>query len=421
MDFKVFKFGGASIKNADAIKNMANIIQECANEKLMIVVSAMDKTTNALESVVDDAFYTNQDFTKKIDDIKNFHLQIIDDLINENKEETLKEVNGLFNELSLSCAYKHNNNYDKFYDQIVSFGELISTTIIYNYLKTRFNIYYADARDFIITDARYRDAAVIWENCKLNVENNLIPKFEKYDFVISQGFIGGNIDKATTTLGREGSDFSAAIFSYLLDAESLTVWKDVDGLLNADPKYFENTELIENISYRETIELAFYGAKIIHPKTIQPLQNKSIPLYVKSFLNKNSKGSIINANERNDGKIPSYIFKKNQVLISITPRNLSFVDESNLAIIFERLAYYSLKVNLMQNSAISFSICLDNKEDKIAEFILDLSDEFEIRYNENLELITIRHYNDEIIERMTKERKIFLEQKSRATVQYLVK
>jgi len=420
MNIKVFKFGGASIKDAKAIKNMANIISEYPTDKLMIIVSAMGKTTNAMETVVNSAFNNNEYFSK-IELIKNYHYEIINNLLKEEEaEKTTKEVDELFYELTAATAY-NKDNYDKFYDSIVGYGELISTKIIYNYLKQKFDVFYADARDFIITDARYRDANVLWDNCKINIENKLLPKFNDYKLIISQGFIGRNTDNASTTLGREGSDFTAAIFAYLMNAENLTVWKDVDGLLNADPKYFENTELIENISYRETIELAFYGAKIIHPKTIKPLQNKNIPLYVKSFINRKSKGSLINSNQVNDEKLASYIFKKNQVLISITPRNLSFVDENNLAIIFERLSYYGLKLNIMQNSAISFSICIDNKEDKIAEFIVDLSKDFEIKYNENLELITIRHYNDEIIEKMINKRKVILEQKSRATVQFLVK
>lgn len=417
---KVFKFGGASVKDAKAIENMADILNDYKSDKIMIIVSAMGKSTNALEIITDKAF-NNFDYEKELEELKSYHLKITDDLFENKANDVFELIERIFEDIQNTCENFTKQKFDQFYDAVVSFGELLSTKIIFEFLIDKFSIKWLDAGEYIITDANYRDAAILWDNCKLNVENNLIPLFEQYDFVLSQGFVGKNPDGFTTTLGREGSDFTGAIFAHLLNAESLTIWKDVDGLLNADPKLFNETQLIKNISYRETIELAFYGAKIIHPKTIQPLQNKKIPLYVKSFLNKENNGSLINSNNKGDTEITSFIFKENQVLISIIPKDFSFVDENNLAIIFERLAHYGLKVNLMQNSAISFSFSVDNKEDKIANFIVDLNHDFNIRYNEDLELITIRHYDEESIDKMTSGRKIYLEQKSRTTVQYLLK
>jgi aspartate kinase len=273
----------------------------------------------------------------------------------------------------------------------------------------------------IETNADFRNALVNWTASQSKISEQCTGLFANNNFVISQGFIARSTNGDTTTLGREGSDFSAAIFAYALNAERLVIWKDVPGLLNADPKYFENTKKLDKVSFKETIELAYYGASIIHPKTIKPLQNKNIPLYIKSFIDPNSEGSVIQSNTINDQLIPSYIFKKSQVLISISPRDFSFIAESNLARIFTQMANYGLKANLMQNSAISFSLCIDEAGENMIEFIQEMQNDFKVRYNRNMELITIRHYNQEVIDKLIGNRKVYLEQKSRSTVQLLVR
>ena len=284
-----------------------------------------------------------------------------------------------------------------------------------------FSIAWADARDMIETNDDYRNALVDWQSTPEKIKHQCGTLFTNFDFVISQGFIARNESGSTTTLGREGSDFSAAIFAYAFDASSITIWKDVPGLLNADPKFFEDTQKIDNISFRETIELAYFGASIIHPKTIKPLQNKNIPLYIKSFIEPKSEGTLIQSNTVDDQLIPSYIFKKNQVLISISPRDFSFIAESNLAKIFSEMAKHGLKANLMQNSAISFSICIDEGGEEMILFIQEMQNDFKVRYNQNMELITIRHYNQQLIDNLIGDRKVYLEQKSRSTVQLLVR
>ena len=419
---KVFKFGGASVNSAEAVRNVAQIIRGNSNGKTVIILSAMDKMTNALEILADSYFNQMKSTFTLFNDVKSFHLNIAKQLFDNSDHPIFDDLNQVFEDLSSMLAENPNEDFNLEYDRIVSYGELLSTKILFHYLQSvGFSISWADARDMIETDNTYRNAQVNWETCPKHIKQQCGGLLTESDYIISQGFIARAKDGNTSTLGREGSDFSAAIFAYALDAESLTIWKDVPGLLNADPKYFENTQKLDKVSFKETIELAYYGASIIHPKTIKPLQNKNIPLYIKSFINPESEGSIIQADTYNDQLIPSYIFKKNQVLISISPRDFSFIAERNLAKIFMQMAKYGLKANLMQNSAISFSICIDEGGEEMIGFIQEMQNDFKVRYNRNMELITIRHYNQQTIDNLTGERKVYLEQKNRSTVQLLVR
>jgi len=419
---KVFKFGGASVNSADAVRNVGTILQEYATDKVFIVLSAMGKTTNDLELLADSYFNQMTSTFSLFNNVKHYHLNITKELFAQNEHPIYKVLNQYFDDLASIVAESPSENFNYEYDRIVSFGELISTQILQHYLhEIGFSIAWADARNMIETNDIYRNANVDWQVSPRLIKQQCGKLFTDYDFVISQGFISRNSQGETTTLGREGSDFSAAIFAYALDAASLTIWKDVPGLLNADPKYFDNTQKLDKVSFKETIELAYYGASIIHPKTIKPLQNKNIPLIIKSFIEPQSEGSIIQADTYNDQLIPSYIFKKNQVLISISPRDFSFIAESNLAEIFMQLSNYGLKANLMQNSAISFSLCIDEGGEEMIGFIQEMQNDFKVRYNRNMELITIRHYNQKVIDDLIGDRKVYLEQKSRSTVQLLVR
>lgn len=419
---KVFKFGGASVKSAQAVINVANIISKYHDDKIMLVVSAMDKTTNALEKLWRSYENNDDDKSKIFQQIKDFHFEVFNDLIINNKVHYKDLLLEEFDKLKSEINQKNNNSASYNYAKIVSFGEMFSTIIIYSYIHSvGINCLWQHAGNFIITDDNYREAKVDWAISENKIWEFLNPYFQSYDIIISQGFIAKSKTGNITTLGREGSDYSAAIFAYGLDAASVCIWKDVPGLLNADPKFFKDTQKLDYISYRETIELAYYGASIIHPKTIQPLQNKNIPLYIKSFKSPDDNGSIIQSKTYADNLIPSYIFKKNQVLISISPKDFSFIVEENMSYIFNKMTHFGLKVNLMQNSAISFSICMDDKGQEMNDFIDDLQRNFVVKYNIDMELWTIRHYNQEIIDNLIGNRKIYLEQKNRTTVQLLVK
>ncbi|MCK5856695.1 MAG: aspartate kinase [Bacteroidales bacterium] len=418
----VFKFGGASVDSAEAVQNVARILQNQASGKTLIVLSAMGKMTNALELLADSYFNQMKSTFALFNDIKTFHYETAKDLFEHTDCPIFADLDQVFDDLASMIAEVPNEDFNLEYDRIVSFGELLSTKILFHYLRAHeFSIAWADARDMIETNSDYRNALVDWTKSPDIIKQHCEGLFSNYDFVISQGFIARTKEGNTSTLGREGSDFSAAIFAYALDAEGLTIWKDVPGLLNADPKFFENTQKLDKVSFKETIELAYYGASIIHPKTIKPLQNKNIPLYIKSFVSPDSKGSVIQADTFNDQLIPSYIFKKNQVLISISPRDFSFIAESNLAKIFLQMTNYSLKANLMQNSAISFSICIDEGGEDMIGFIQEMQNDYKVRYNRNMELITIRHYNQQIIDDLIGDRKVYLEQKNRSTIQLLVR
>jgi aspartate kinase len=419
---KVFKFGGASVKSAEAVRNVAEILSLYKGEKIMVVISAMAKTTNALEKLLKAFVENNPPKMDILNEIKQFHFDILTELISNTDDASFKSLEKYFDELESIIKSNISTNESEYYAQIVGYGEMFSTHIVSSYLKNiSFSCEWKNATDYIITDDNIGEANVKWELCTKKIAEELKPSFIDYDIIVSQGFISKSENNKLTTLGREGSDYSAAIFAYGLDAQDITIWKDVPGLLNADPKYFENTRKIDSISYKETIELAYYGASIIHPKTIQPLQNKKIPLYIKSFVNPTKEGTAIQFKTYSDSLIPSYIFKKEQVLISISASDFSFIAEHNLSNIFQLISKFGLKTNMMQNSAISFSIIMDNKGKAMLDFIAELQKEFKVRYNEHLELITIRHYNQHIINDLIGNRKVYLEQKNRTTVQLLVK
>lgn len=423
---KVFKFGGASVKDGDSVKNVATIINTFSKEDdhLIVVVSAMGKTTNALEGLMDFYALGDQDgIQKSIKELKTFHEKIIHDLFSNTASGIGKEIDKLFDTLLKKCLANSCTNYDYEYDQIISLGEIVSTKIIGAYLeKMQFNAKWIDARKLIRTDNRWREAKVDWEISERLIKAEIKLQFEKekHTIAITQGFLGHTFEGSTTTLGREGSDFTASIFAYVANAKSVTIWKDVPGMLNADPRYFDNTVLLEKISFKEAIELAYFGASVIHPKTIQPLKRKNIPLYIKSFIHPEKKGSVIQESIAYDDHTPSFIFKRNQLLISLTPRDFSFIVEENLAQLFAYLNTEKIRVNLMQNSAVSFSFVVDEKRIDLKKFISVFEAEYIVKYNEDLELATIRHYDDPTILRVTRGRKILLEQKTRQTARLVI-
>ena len=418
---RIFKFGGVSVKDADGVRNVANIIQSQRGSPLLIVVSAIGKTTNRLEELADAFFYHKTEKETIFQNIKNEHLAIANDLFDGNTV-AYADIENLFHALHRYIQEDASENYDFEYDHIVSYGELASTKIVAHYLNTcGLSAHWIDARTLIRTDNTYREGAVDWEKTQRKIKKNIEPIYQndKNVLVVTQGFIGGTSEGLTTTLGREGSDFSAAILGFALDAQSVTIWKDVEGLLNADPRLFSDTVKLNKISYREAIELAYYGASIIHPKTLKPLQNKNIPLYVKSFIHPQEEGSIIGdfAIKR---LVPCYICKKNQVLISLSPKDFSFIAEENLSTIFGLFAFFGVKINLTQNSALSFSLCVDYKSN-INHLIEELQTEFFVKYNFDMTLFTIRHYTQQSIQKIIQNKTVVLEQKNRSTVQYVIK
>lgn len=421
---KVFKFGGASVKNADAIKNAGKIIAQHKDEKLIVVVSAMDKTTNALEEVMQ-AFAANdtEKTTKIIANIKQFHLQIIQDLFGGETVGIRAEIDTIFEGLTERCSHLFKGDYDFQYDQIISLGEVLSTKILAAYLlQEAFSCAWVDARKLIRTSDRWREASVHWEVSEVLIQNKINALFDNaVEIVVTQGFLGHTTEGHTTTLGREGSDFTASIFAYCMDASNVTIWKDVPGMLNADPKYFDNTVLLEKISFKEAIELAYFGASVIHPKTIQPLKRKKIPLYIKSFIHPEEKGSVIQESLAFDDQIPSFIFKMDQVLISLTPRDFSFIVEENLERIFGYLNKKKIRVNLMQNSAVSFSFVVDRSKIDLDKVVHFFQTDYLVKYNTALELVTIRHYDNPTINRVTVGKRVFLEQRTRQTARMVIK
>ena len=413
---KIFKFGGASVKNADGVKNLAKVLQHEGVKDTLVVVSAMGKMTNAFEKIVA-AYYTKNDtLSDAILDVRNYHLHIIKNLYFEEKNDIFFDFEHIFAQLNGFLVKNDSKDYNYIYDQIVSFGELLSTKIVSAYLsKIGIENAWTDVRKYIKTNAFYRDAKVDWKTTEKQILTNL----NTSKLIITQGFLGGNNDN-TTTLGREGSDFTAAIFAYCLNAQSVTIWKDVEGVLNADPKVFKNTQLLRQISYKEAIEMAFYGASVIHPKTLKPLENKLIPLHVRSFNDLENKGTSVKKGIDLDPKIPCFVLKKNQILISISALDFSFMVEHNLRDIFNYLHDFKLKVNLIQNSALSFSVCVDDKYGLFEEFYNKIKSKYKVAYNKNTTLFTIRHFDEFFINRIEKGHKILLKQTSRETVQLVV-
>jgi aspartate kinase len=415
---RIFKFGGASVKDAEGIRNVHSVLQTVGFEDVLLVISAMGKTTNALEVVIKNYFEKSPELQSSIQEVKKYHNQILLDLFEDDKNAVFKDVNSLFSELDHFISQNKSPNYNFVYDQIVSFGELISTTIVSHYMgfmgiKTQ----WIDVRNLIKTDNNYRDANVDWDTTQKLISKTV----KKKTLNVTQGFLGSDENNFTTTLGREGSDYTAAIFAYCLNAESVTIWKDVPGVMNADPRYFENARLLNQISYREAIELAFYGATVIHPKTLQPLQKKEIPLFVKSFINPTLPGTSVSKGADLDPHLPCFILKKNQLLLSLSSIDFSFIMEENISEIFALLHEYKMKVSLIQNSAISFSVCIDDKFGNFNALKSILSKKFKISYNENVSLFTIRHFDQKAAQIVEKNKVVLLKQVSRETMQIITK
>ncbi len=412
---KVFKFGGASIKDISSIKNILKIISTYNEDRLVIVVSAMGKTTNALELVVHNYFNNKENLQASISEVYNFHSEIINNLF-EKSHPIFSDISKSFEKLNSFIKVNKSPSYSFVYDQIVSLGELLSSRIIHHFLlNNNINCSFIDARNCIKTNSKYRGANVEWDITNKKIKDYISDS----KISVTQGFIGSDKNNFTVTLGREGSDYSAAIFAYVLNAESLSIWKDVPGLLNADPKFFKNTKLLNQISYSETIELAFYGASIIHPKTLQPLQKKEIPLLVKSFKNPQSKGTIISKGIDIEPLIPCYIFKQNLILLKLSSLDFSFMVEDNISDIFKELHKFKMKVDVIQNSAISFSVCFFDKYNKIKELIKNLEGKYKIDMHKNVSLFTIRHFDEKSIKKITNKRKLLLEQRTEKTVRLI--
>ena len=413
---RIFKFGGASVKDADGVRNVAKVLQHEGTENTLVIISAMGKMTNYFEEIIDTYFYELEDLNLKLNKVELYHKKIISDLF-QKENEIYREIDVLFGELRWFLARNTSQRYNYVYDQIICFGELLSTKILSAYLNLlQIDNHWLDVRNYIRTDSNYRDAKVNW----ILTQQIINDKLDLNKLNITQGFLGGNDTENTTSLGREGSDYTAGIFAYCLNAESVTIWKDVPGILNADPRVFKETTLIEQISYEETIEMAFYGASVIHPKTIKPLQNKEIPLFVKSFLNPKNSGTMVSKGVRLNPYIPCFIVKKNQIFVSISANDFSFMVEDNLSYIFKKLHDYKLKVNLIQNSAISFSVCVDNKFDNFDAFYTELKSEFKIDFQKKVDLYTIRHFNNETIAKVAKRGESLLSQTNKETIQIVL-
>ncbi|MFT7395459.1 MAG: aspartate kinase [Flavobacterium sp.] len=411
---RVFKFGGASVKDAEGIKNVYDVLQKVGYEDVLLVVSAMGKTTNALEVVIKDYFDNYSALQSSVQEVKKYHNQVLLDLFEDDTNAVFTAVKAQFTDLDYFLAHNKSPNYDFVYDQVVSYGELISTTILAHFMNHMgINTQWIDVRSFIKTDSNYRDATVDWDLTHKNISKNV----KRKTLNITQGFLGSDENNFTTTLGREGSDYTAAIFAYCLNADSVTIWKDVPGVMNADPRYFENASLLNQISYREAIELAFYGATVIHPKTLQPLQRKEIPLYVKSFINPLLKGTSVSRGVTLEPYLPCFIVKRNQLLISLSSIDFSFIMEENISEIFSLFHEFKLKVNLIQNTAISFSVCVEDKFDNFNELNTILSKKFKVDFSQNVTLYTIRHFNDSAAETVENGKKVVLKQISTETMQ----
>ncbi|CAH1000116.1 Lysine-sensitive aspartokinase 3 [Neolewinella maritima] len=418
----VFKFGGASLKDAPAIRHVGNILKTFAQQPLVIVVSAMGKTTNALEDVAHAYWHGRPEEARgKLDRIHGEATAIIDALFQEVPEELTVAVNDLFVSVEWALEESPNAEYDFDYDQIVSLGELLSSHIVASYL-TRIGLpsSWLDARDVIQTDNTFREGWVRWPETTERAERLLPPLLQQTKFVVTQGFIGNTSENYTTTLGREGSDYSAAIFSYCLDAEAMSIWKDVPGVLTADPRIFENVSKIDRMSYREAIEMTYYGAKVIHPKTIKPLQNKSIPLYVRSFLEPELEGTFV-TDDAGDAYPPMVAVEREQALINISTRDFSFVAEHHIKELFEHITTTRLQVNMMQNTAISFNVVVNDIDDRVQRFCTLVDDQFKTTVDRNLELITVRHYTPEVVESMRRGKVNLLEGRLPLTLQMVVK
>ena len=415
---RIFKFGGASVKDAEGVRNLVKVLKEVGHENTLLVVSAMDKITNAMEKVVNSYFDDKIGLSAAVQEVIEYHNTILLELFKNEKHLVFEKVKMLFDEVQGFLVWNKSPNYNFVYDQVVGYGELVSTTILSAYLnEVGIKNSWLDVRNFIKTDNCYRDAVVNWEKTQQSISNGV----DKNQLYITQGFLGSDDNNFTTTLGREGSDYTAAIFAYCLNANSVTIWKDVPGVLNADPRYFKETQLLNKISYREAIELAFYGASVIHPKTLQPLQRKEIPLLVKSFINPKGNGTTVGKGTTLDPQVPCYIMKKDQVLMRLSSLDFSFIVENSISELFKMLHDHKMKVDLIQNSAISFSVCVDNKFGQLQELLNLLKSRFNVVCHEGVSLYTIRHFNADAIDSLQKGKEILLEQRANETVQLVVK
>ena len=415
---RVFKFGGASVKDAEGVKNLASVLKATGHNDTFLVVSAMGKTTNAMEKVVDSYFGDKTEEAEALNEVKVYHQEILEALFPNKQHGIYQRIMSLFEEVQGFLAWNKSPKYNFVYDQVVGYGELISTSIVSAYLnEIGIHNTWLDVRNFIKTDANYRDVKVQWEKTQDRISEGV----EKGKLYITQGFLGSDDNNFTTTLGREGSDYTAAILAYCLNANAVTIWKDVPGVLNADPRYFEKTELLNKISYREAIELAFYGASVIHPKTLQPLQRKEIPLHVKSFLNPKNPGTVVEKGIGIDPHIPCFIVKKDQVLMKLSSLDFSFIVEDSISDLFKLLHHHKMKVDLIQNSAISFSVCVDNKFGNLEPLLAKLKEKFKVVHHEGVSLYTIRHFNSGAINSLQNGREVLLEQRGKETVQLVVK
>lgn len=417
---QVFKFGGASVKDAESVKNSAYIISKYKVEALLVVVSAMGKTTNLLEDVTKAYYHNTGEAFEMLEKAKVFHFNILSNLFEDHNHPIFDEIANCFVEIEWILEEEPQDSFDYLFDQIVSTGEIVSSKILAAYLNhIGVNSKWLDARNYIMTDNTYTEAQVNWEKTEAIIQAEIPHILQEY-VGITQGFIGSTSENFTTTLGREGSDYSAAIFAACLDAQHVTIWKDVPGVLNADPKWFEKTELIPELSYTDAIELTYYGATVIHPKTIKPLQNKNIQLNVRSFLNPEVPGTKIKSTNVSL-PVPSFIFKVNQILISISPRDFSFIVEDNLRDIFNLFHQFRIKLNMMHNSAINFSVAVDDTGQNIIDVLEELKKKFKVNIETGLELITIRYYNQETINRVLVNKEVISELKDTYTCQLLVK
>ncbi len=415
---RVFKFGGASVKDAEGIRNLVKVLEVTGHQNTFLVVSAMGKMTNAMEAVVKAYFDNKVGLKNAFEEVVLYHQTLLEALFEDKKHPVYEKVNLLFEEVQGFLAWNKSPNYSFVYDQVVGYGELLSTTIVSMYLnEVGIKNYWMDIRDFIKTNDNYRDGRVNWEKTQQLISEGV----EKNKLYITQGFLASDDNNFTTTLGREGSDYTAAILAYCLNANSVTIWKDVPGVLNADPRYFEETSLLNKISYREAIELAFYGASVIHPKTLQPLQRKEIPLHVKSFNNPRDAGTTVGKGISIEPEIPCFIVKKNQVLMKLSSLDFSFIVEDSIGDLFKLLHDHKMKVDLIQNSAISFSVCVDNKFNRLNDLLDQLSGKFKVVCHEDVSLYTIRHFNTDAIKSLQNGRDVLIEQRGKETLQLVVK
>ncbi len=416
----VFKFGGASVKDAAGVTNLAHIVKKYDGQQLVIVVSAMGKMTNALEKLTKAYVDQATDLDTIYSDIKAYHYHILEDLF-EPSHPVFNEVANTFVEIDWMIEDEPHNDYDFIYDQIVSIGELVSTRIVAAYLNQEgIKTQWLDVRGYIHTDNNYREGNVYWDKTKASISRDIPPLLEK-SVVVTQGFLGGTSENFTTTLGREGSDYTASILASCLGAASVTTWKDVPGILNADPKFFGDTIKFNELSYTEAIEMTYYGASVIHPKTIKPLQNARIPLLVKSFNDPDAAGTVIKESAHTTFEKPVIILKQNQVLLSISAKDYSFISEDHLSDIFKLFAQNHVKVNVMQTSALSFTVCFDFYQERFEKLLAGLTQDFKVKYNHDITLITVRHYKQEALKELTENKIVLLEQISRNTAQIVVK